>query len=166
MLVIGINYSPEPTGIAPYTTGMAEQLAAPARSVTVLTGVPHYPDWRVPRADRAAARIAAAQRPGRPPCTAWATTCPRGRRRSDARRLRGHLPGERRGQRLSEPGPTSSSRPRPASAAPSPPPAIARRHDVPLVAVVQDLMAKAAGQSGISGGGSISAPPPASSATR
>ncbi|MFN0282228.1 MAG: glycosyltransferase, partial [Kineosporiaceae bacterium] len=52
VVVVGINYAPEPTGIAPYTTGMAEHLAASARSVTVLTGVPHYPNWRVPPAYR------------------------------------------------------------------------------------------------------------------
>src|SRR5690348_1713806 len=42
-----MNYSPEETGIAPYTTGMAEHLAAEGHGVTVLTGVPHYPQWRV-----------------------------------------------------------------------------------------------------------------------
>lgn len=47
ILVIGINYWPEPTGIAPYTTGMAEHLVELGASVEVLTGVPHYPQWRV-----------------------------------------------------------------------------------------------------------------------
>ena len=46
-LLVGINYAPEPTGIAPYTTGMAEHLAQHAGSVTVLTGIPHYPNWTV-----------------------------------------------------------------------------------------------------------------------
>jgi colanic acid biosynthesis glycosyl transferase WcaI len=46
-LIVGINYAPEPTGTAPYTTAMAEHLAEDAAGVTVLTGVPHYPTWSV-----------------------------------------------------------------------------------------------------------------------
>jgi putative colanic acid biosynthesis glycosyltransferase WcaI len=45
--IVGINYSPEVTGIAPYTTGMAEGLAAYGHEVSVVTGLPHYPQWRV-----------------------------------------------------------------------------------------------------------------------
>lgn len=44
--IIGINYAPEHTGIAPYTTELAEHLAK-KHNVTVLTGVPHYPQWSV-----------------------------------------------------------------------------------------------------------------------
>lgn len=44
---IGINYAPEPTGIAPYTAGMAEGLARTGDHVRVITGYPHYPQWRV-----------------------------------------------------------------------------------------------------------------------
>ena len=46
VLVVGINYSPETTGIAPYTTAVAEHLAASGHRTTVLTGFPHYPAWR------------------------------------------------------------------------------------------------------------------------
>lgn len=52
VVVVGIHYAPEPTGVAPYTTAMAEYLATRARLVTVLTGLPHYPTWRVPAAYR------------------------------------------------------------------------------------------------------------------
>ncbi|WP_166903229.1 WcaI family glycosyltransferase [Mycobacterium sp. DL440] len=45
--IIGINYTPEVTGIAPYTTGIAEGLAERGHDVTVITGLPHYPQWRV-----------------------------------------------------------------------------------------------------------------------
>ncbi|OMB92922.1 hypothetical protein A5733_17130 [Mycobacterium sp. NS-7484] len=48
--IVGINYAPEVTGIAPYTTGIAEGLVTCGHDVTVITGVPHYPQWRV--ADR------------------------------------------------------------------------------------------------------------------
>jgi len=49
VLIVGINYWPEETGVAPYTTGMAEHLAAEGAHVDVLTGMPHYPEWRVPQ---------------------------------------------------------------------------------------------------------------------
>ncbi|MGU3357833.1 glycosyltransferase [Microbacterium sp. M4A5_1d] len=45
--VVGINYPPEPTGIAPYTGAMARGLAARGTSVRTVTAHPHYPDWRV-----------------------------------------------------------------------------------------------------------------------
>ncbi len=49
MLIIGINYRPELTAVGPYTAGLAEQLAAQGDEVTVLTGLPHYPAWRIAR---------------------------------------------------------------------------------------------------------------------
>ncbi|MCU1389955.1 MAG: wcaI [Ilumatobacteraceae bacterium] len=45
---VGINYVPEPTGIAPYTALFAESLAEAGAEVEVITGVPHYPAWSVP----------------------------------------------------------------------------------------------------------------------
>jgi len=50
ILLIGINYAPELTGIGPYTTGVAEHFARQGHSVRVITGVPHYPAWRRGRA--------------------------------------------------------------------------------------------------------------------
>lgn len=47
LLMFGINYAPEQTGIAPYTTELAEHLATRGWQVTVVTGMPHYPQWRV-----------------------------------------------------------------------------------------------------------------------
>jgi len=46
--VIGLNYAPEPTGIAPYTTAAAEGLAAAGTDVTAIAGYPHYPQWEIP----------------------------------------------------------------------------------------------------------------------
>src|SRR5690606_38384852 len=40
-------YAPETTGIAPYTTSLAEGLAARGHRVTVVTAHPHYPEWRI-----------------------------------------------------------------------------------------------------------------------
>lgn len=45
--VLGINYAPEVTGVAPYTTGLATGLAARGHDVRVLTGLPHYPQWKL-----------------------------------------------------------------------------------------------------------------------
>lgn len=47
LLLIGINYAPEETGISPYTTELAEHLVGNGWDVTVVTGMPHYPQWRV-----------------------------------------------------------------------------------------------------------------------
>lgn len=47
ILIVGINYRPETTGIAPYTSYMAEHLAASGHRVTAITGFAHYPAWRM-----------------------------------------------------------------------------------------------------------------------
>ncbi|MGW0036388.1 glycosyltransferase family 4 protein [Gordonia sp. NPDC003376] len=47
ILIVGINYAPEVTGIAPYVTNLAEGLYSAGHTVTVFTGLPHYPEWRV-----------------------------------------------------------------------------------------------------------------------
>jgi colanic acid biosynthesis glycosyl transferase WcaI len=44
--LLGLNYAPEPTGIAPYTTGIARFLADAGHDVRVVTGFPHYPEWK------------------------------------------------------------------------------------------------------------------------
>ncbi len=51
-LFVGVNYAPEPTGIGPYTAGMARGLAARGWAVSAVTGHPHYPWWRVPAEHR------------------------------------------------------------------------------------------------------------------
>jgi glycosyltransferase involved in cell wall biosynthesis len=47
-LLVTTNYWPEPTGIAVYTTDLAETLQADGHEVSVLTSLPHYPWWRIP----------------------------------------------------------------------------------------------------------------------
>jgi colanic acid biosynthesis glycosyl transferase WcaI len=47
VVIAGVNYWPEVTGIAPYTTGLAQHLAARGAEVVVLTAMPSYPKWRV-----------------------------------------------------------------------------------------------------------------------
>ena len=46
VLIVGINYYPERTGIAPYTARMAEDLVTYGHRVTVVTGLPSYPHGR------------------------------------------------------------------------------------------------------------------------
>ena len=46
ILIVGLNYAPEPIGIGPYTTGLAEHLAARGWRVAVVAGKPYYPQWR------------------------------------------------------------------------------------------------------------------------
>lgn len=47
VLVVGLNYAPEPTGNAPYTTKLVEGLREQGHEVRVVTGYPHYPWWKV-----------------------------------------------------------------------------------------------------------------------
>ncbi|MFC5063202.1 glycosyltransferase [Actinomycetospora atypica] len=54
VLILGLNYAPEPTGIAPYTTGTARFLADAGHDVHVVTGLPHYPHWEIAAGYRSA----------------------------------------------------------------------------------------------------------------
>jgi colanic acid biosynthesis glycosyl transferase WcaI len=47
LTIIGINYAPESSGNAPYTTALAKGMAELGWDVKVITGFPHYPQWRV-----------------------------------------------------------------------------------------------------------------------
>jgi colanic acid biosynthesis glycosyl transferase WcaI len=154
-LVVGINYAPEHAGIAPYTTGLAEHLARRAASVSVLTGVPHYPQWLVEEYYRCGLRYRERGGTGHP----------------DVVRLRHHVPARQSAltrasyeftfflNALTTP---SACRPdlivavTPSLGGAAAGAWLARRHGAPLVVVVQDLMGKAAAQSGISGGAVVS----------
>lgn len=46
ILILGLNYAPEPVGIGPYTTGLAEGLVQRGHDVSVIAGKPYYPQWR------------------------------------------------------------------------------------------------------------------------
>ena len=48
VLLVTTNYWPEPTGIAVYTTDLAESLQKDCFEVSVLTSLPHYPWWKIP----------------------------------------------------------------------------------------------------------------------
>ena len=72
--ILGINYAPEPTGIAPYTTGLARGLAERGHEVEVLTGFQHYPQWERARGEcsvpQRGDRRARARSPSQSPCAA------------------------------------------------------------------------------------------------
>lgn len=56
--MVGLNFPPEPAGIAPYTGGLARGLSVAGIEVNVITTFPHYPSWsfgtsRPPRSARA-----------------------------------------------------------------------------------------------------------------
>ena len=53
ILIHGINFSPETTGVGKYTGEMAAWLAQRGHEVRVITAPPHYPQWRVTSGYRA-----------------------------------------------------------------------------------------------------------------
>src|SRR5580704_3045311 len=47
VLVVGTNYVPERTGMAPFSTGLCEHFAEQGHDVQVITTFPYYPEWRI-----------------------------------------------------------------------------------------------------------------------
>ena len=45
LLILGLNYAPEPVGIGPFTAGLAEGMVARGHEVAVVAGQPYYPQW-------------------------------------------------------------------------------------------------------------------------
>ena len=82
ILIVGINYAPELTGIGKYTSEMAEWLAAAGHAVRIVTAPTYYPEWRV--ADGYAAwRYSKEVRKGVPiwRCPVWVPARPSGLKR-------------------------------------------------------------------------------------
>jgi len=48
VMILSLNYVPEPVGIGPYSHGWAVALAAAGHDVTVVAAHPYYPRWRRP----------------------------------------------------------------------------------------------------------------------
>jgi colanic acid biosynthesis glycosyl transferase WcaI len=150
--VVGINYAPEHTGIAPYTTATAEHLASCGASVCVLTGVPHYPHWTVPVAYRRAVlpeetRSGVRIRRLRHYVPSSQSAAKRGAYEASfgAQVLRQRLPWQPDLVLAVVPsllGAAAAAR-------------LARRHGAPFAVIVQDLMGHAAEQSGMYGGHAV-----------
>lgn len=147
-----MSYAPEPTGIAPYTAGLAQVLVEAGADVDVVAGMPHYPSWRVEPEDRwrlrrreelSGVRVYRARHfvPARQTVMGrllWESTflvnggLVRLPHRPDA--VIGVTPSLSSGVIAAR---------------------TAQRHAVPLGIVVQDLVGKATRQSGIAGGGRV-----------
>jgi colanic acid biosynthesis glycosyl transferase WcaI len=65
ILIYGLNYSPELTGIGKYTGEMGAWLAARGHEVRVITAPPYYPAWKV-REDYRGTRYRTERSPGGP----------------------------------------------------------------------------------------------------
>jgi colanic acid biosynthesis glycosyl transferase WcaI len=152
VLAVGINFGPEHTGIAPYTTQLCEYLVSRGASVSVLTGVPHYPGWTVD------------------PTYRWRLRRVEKLDRFEVRRLRHFVPKKQTAVRralyeLSFALQVALQRPKerpdvvlavvPSLLSAVAAQRIAARARVPLVVWVQDLMGRAAAQSGIEGGAKV-----------
>ncbi|MFF1838421.1 glycosyltransferase [Streptomyces sp. NPDC058231] len=149
LLVVSTNYAPELTGIGPYAAQLAEHWAASGAETHVLTGMPHYPSWRTDEGYRGVWRTAEAR--------AGVTV----------HRRRHYVPTHQTALRrgafeatvlahglLAPPGgrPDAVISQMPSLAGGVIGARLARRHRVPYIPVVQDLMGAAAAQSGIRGG--------------
>lgn len=65
ILIYGLNYSPELTGIGKYTGEMATWLAGRGHEIRVVTAPPYYPAWRI-REDYCGTAYRVEARPGEP----------------------------------------------------------------------------------------------------
>ena len=154
ILITSLNYAPEETGIAPYSTRVAEHLASQGYRVTVLAGLPHYPQWRVHNGYRRAG---------------WRALLPRVERRNgvEVRRAWHHVPASRSVLRRGIYEATSLSMALHAARMPRPDAvlgvvptlsggiaarALAARFAVPYGLIIQDVGAPATAQSGGPGG--------------
>ncbi|MDX3062041.1 MULTISPECIES: glycosyltransferase [Streptomyces] len=149
VLVVSTNYAPELTGIGPYATQLAEHWAASGVRTQVLTGMPHYPAWRVDEEYRGVWRrhevregvSVHRRRHYVPP------------RQSALRRAAFEASVLAHGMLAPPPGrPDAVVSQMPSLAGGVIAARVARRHRVPHIPVVQDLMGAAAAQSGIRGG--------------
>jgi colanic acid biosynthesis glycosyl transferase WcaI len=149
--VLSINYAPEISGNAPYVVGLAEYLSN-FHDVTVISGVPHYPEWRVaPEWKRWRSRTVASHlelirlQHYVPPQqdairrgayeASWAARALLEGLRHKADVVVGFVPSLLTAQIA---------------------PIVARKHGARSALIVQDLMSNAAAQTGIKGGRSVS----------
>jgi glycosyltransferase involved in cell wall biosynthesis len=150
LLLVSTNYAPEHAGIGPYATQIAEHWAARGHETHVLTGMPHYPAWRVDpayagvwRRTELRAGVRVHRRRHTVPPRQTAVT----RALFEASVLaHGLLAPPRTGR------PDAVLAQLPSLAGGVLGARIAARHRVPYIPVVQDLMGAAAVQSGIRGG--------------
>jgi colanic acid biosynthesis glycosyl transferase WcaI len=151
--IYGLDYWPDVTGIAPYTTAFAEYLAAQGDVVDVVAGMPYYPEWQVkPGYERTFRRTE--ERNG--------VTIHRRRqyiptRQSAARRALYEATFVAQNAFDTLPRPDLVIGVMPALSDGVLAVRAARKHNVPMTLWIQDLFGQAALQSGVDGGRSVSA---------
>jgi len=152
-VLVGINYAPERSGIGPYTTALAEYLAARGHEVSIITGMPHYPEWRVSPEYRG--KATAEERINGVRLLRVASFVPP--RQSALQRARYeasfYWAARRSAARLAVPDAVVAIVPTLSAALLAR--ALAGRHRVPYGIIFQDMMGPAAAQSGIRGGQSV-----------
>ena len=151
LLLVSTNYAPEHAGIGPYAAQIAEHWAADGAEVHVLTGMPHYPAWRldpayagVKRVEEERSGVRVHRRAHAVPARQTAVK----RVLFEASVLRG---GRDEPAGMERPDAVFAQMPSLAGGVIGA--RLAERHGVPFVPIVQDLMGAAAAQSGIRGGG-------------
>lgn len=152
VLLTSLYYAPDSTGIAPYASQVAEHLAATGYDVTAVTGMPHYPAWRLVPAYRR--RLAVREwRGGVDVRRRWHTVP-----RTHSALSRAGYEGSFFASGLSMlrlPPPHAILAITPGLAGGALARIAARRFGVPYGLIVQDLTAEAASQSGIQGGRAV-----------
>lgn len=81
ILIIGLNYSPEPIGIGPYTADMARWLASRGHTVEAIAAQPYYPDWQIAAAWRGGTSVMREEKVQVTRCPIYVPVDPNGFRR-------------------------------------------------------------------------------------
>ncbi|SEO25119.1 Glycosyl transferases group 1 [Actinacidiphila rubida] len=141
LLLVTTNYAPEPAGTSRYATQIAEHWAAGGAEVHVLTGMPHYPAWRLDPA-YAGKREAEEERGGvrvhRHGHTVPSRQTALSRARFEASLLRGALAAAPRIEGLERLDAVAAQMPSLAAGVVGA--RLAARHGVPFVPVVRNLL--------------------------
>lgn len=153
VLLCSSYFWPDRTGIALYSEGLAAHLAARGDEVAVVTGFPHYPSWRRPPGRR---RLAAHEQHGPVRIARRAHYVPaRQSALSRAAYEASFLTGLTALDAGGRPDVVVGVSPCLASAGVAL--AAGRRHRAPVALVFQDVLGRAAAQSGIDGGARLAA---------
>ena len=150
VLLVSSYFRPDRTGVAVYSSGLAGLLAEEGHDVSVVTGMPHYPDWRrgaAPPDDQPGIEVRRHRHyvPRR-------QTAPR-RVAYEAAFLAGGLRLARRGPR-----PDLVIGVSPCLASAHVALAAGRAHRAPVGLVFQDLIGRASAESGVQGAASLARP--------
>lgn len=148
-----INYAPEPSGTAPYTTAMAERLAAIGYQVSAIAGMPHYPSWSIARRYRG--RLSANEFRNGVRLLRFANYVPRRQSAASRALYEGSFLVNAARATLTLPQPDAILGIVPTLSDAVLARVLAARHRVPYGIIFQDVMGRLAAQSGIAGGGGV-----------